>query len=292
MREQEYKDWLLLRGLSEKSIGNKISYLKRIESYYGSLEECFKKDECASILTELTYSVQDEIENNLPKHKLEIAKEANIRTATASYKTSLNSYISFLREFLTENDNFVIADSRLLKVKENLKTVGKATFVKYYSSFKEENRDNIITKFSENKEKWKKASKATKASAGIRIFNENNHKLALNMIISSCGVDEEVVLQANKIFNEEFENEEMLNYRFIKAEFSFGEDIIRKLFSNYRIESQYPVLNYKIDWYIPELKLAIEFDEKHHKKNEKLDYKRQKEIEKKLGCKFLRYDYT
>lgn len=52
---------------------------------------------------------------------------------------------------------------------------------------------------------------------------------------------------------------------------------------------QYDVLNYKIDYYIPVLKLAIEYDENDHK-----DYTynkqelRQKDIENKLGCSFIR----
>lgn len=54
-------------------------------------------------------------------------------------------------------------------------------------------------------------------------------------------------------------------------------------------EKQYRVLNYRIDYYIPQLKIAIEYDENGHagytyKKHEG----RQKEIEKELGCKFIR----
>ena len=58
---------------------------------------------------------------------------------------------------------------------------------------------------------------------------------------------------------------------------------------NVDIEMQYKVLNYKIDAYIPSLNIAIEYDENNHK-----DYSfeqhelRQKEIEDKLKCKFIR----
>ena len=52
---------------------------------------------------------------------------------------------------------------------------------------------------------------------------------------------------------------------------------------------QYRVLNYRIDYYIPSLNVAIEYDENGHK-----DYTyeahelRQELIEKELGCRFIR----
>ena len=52
---------------------------------------------------------------------------------------------------------------------------------------------------------------------------------------------------------------------------------------------QYSILNYRIDYYIPKLNIAIEYDENDHK-----DYSyekhegRQLEIEEELGCRFIR----
>ena len=52
---------------------------------------------------------------------------------------------------------------------------------------------------------------------------------------------------------------------------------------------QYKILNYKIDLYIPSLNIAIEYDENNHKGYTYTQHKgRQKEIEDKLGCKFIR----
>ena len=52
---------------------------------------------------------------------------------------------------------------------------------------------------------------------------------------------------------------------------------------------QYPVLSYYIDYYIPNFRLAIEYDENNHKyythENQEL---RQKNIENKLKCTFIR----
>lgn len=54
----------------------------------------------------------------------------------------------------------------------------------------------------------------------------------------------------------------------------------------YRILRQYEVDGYFIDGYILELNLAIEVDE--HPKNKEKDIQRQKFIENKLNCKFIR----
>ena len=52
---------------------------------------------------------------------------------------------------------------------------------------------------------------------------------------------------------------------------------------------QYSVLNYKIDYYIPSLNIAIEYDESNHKYYTYEEHKgRQKEIENELGCYFIR----
>lgn len=54
----------------------------------------------------------------------------------------------------------------------------------------------------------------------------------------------------------------------------------------YHIHRQYEVEGYFLDGYIPELRLAIEIDEKP--KNKDKDFERQKFIEDKLDCKFIR----
>lgn len=52
---------------------------------------------------------------------------------------------------------------------------------------------------------------------------------------------------------------------------------------------QYRVLNYRIDFYIPSLNIAIEYDENAHKSYTYVQQEgRQKDIEQELGCKFVR----
>ena len=78
-----------------------------------------------------------------------------------------------------------------------------------------------------------------------------------------------------------------------RDEIKFGEEIVERLFSGYTIIRQFPVFGgkYRIDWYIPELRLAVEFDEEHHTTpaNSAADAARQAEIESALNCRFLRY---
>ena len=55
---------------------------------------------------------------------------------------------------------------------------------------------------------------------------------------------------------------------------------------------QFRILNYRIDYYISNLNIAIEYDENNHKNySYKAHESRQKEIEKELGCRFIRVSY-
>ncbi len=98
--------------------------------------------------------------------------------------------------------------------------------------------------------------------------------------------------EAYKFFCSFLGNEVVVKHQ-KRLEFQFGE-VIKNLFSEFTVIPQYPVFGnkYFIDWYIPELKLAIEFDEIHHWRDTKKEEIRQLEIEKELGCRFARYDVS
>lgn len=59
------------------------------------------------------------------------------------------------------------------------------------------------------------------------------------------------------------------------------------------VKTQYNVDSYRIDFYIPKLNIAVEYDEEHHftEANIKKDIERQTYIEEKIGAKFIRCDY-
>lgn len=54
------------------------------------------------------------------------------------------------------------------------------------------------------------------------------------------------------------------------------------------IDTQFKVEEYIVDFYVSEVGLVFEYDEKHHKKQINADEERQKIIEEKLGIEFIR----
>ena len=76
-------------------------------------------------------------------------------------------------------------------------------------------------------------------------------------------------------------NIELINTHAMTKEQSTIKNIM-KAFRNEEMIQQYTVGKYKIDFYFPQYKLAIECDEQFHEKNIEYDSKRQKEIETML----------
>jgi hypothetical protein len=67
-----------------------------------------------------------------------------------------------------------------------------------------------------------------------------------------------------------------------RQEIEFGKELKNfiKTIYNLEVQTQYFVKNYKLDFYIPELNLAIEFDEKHHRYHQ-TKIRKLKEMEEK-----------
>lgn len=67
--------------------------------------------------------------------------------------------------------------------------------------------------------------------------------------------------------------------------------ILSEIYKDYIPVSQYCCETYRIDLYLSKVKLAIECDEKNHKDRDKsYEMIRQADIEKRLGCKFYRFN--
>ena len=65
------------------------------------------------------------------------------------------------------------------------------------------------------------------------------------------------------------------------------------LFATKEIILQHNDLDYRIDAYFPKYKLAIEVDKQGHRdRNFDYEIKRQKALEKELGCEFIRINPT
>jgi len=68
------------------------------------------------------------------------------------------------------------------------------------------------------------------------------------------------------------------------------EKTLHKRFLN--LYRQYNIDGYRIDGFIPELNIAIEFDEKQHRVKSQMieDMKREVYIMNEIGCEFIRLD--
>jgi len=75
-----------------------------------------------------------------------------------------------------------------------------------------------------------------------------------------------------------------------------GEQLKNLLQGVCPIIPQFAVDGYRVDFYLPTISIVIEYDEQHHRQQPKKDSQRQKYIEDRLGCKFIRvhngYDFS
>lgn len=75
-----------------------------------------------------------------------------------------------------------------------------------------------------------------------------------------------------------------------RKEIEFGDKLTDSLVPfGLNLSKQYPCLNYSIDFYVPSLNIAIEYDEDGHKNYSYEAHElRQERIEDCLGCRFIR----
>jgi hypothetical protein len=82
-----------------------------------------------------------------------------------------------------------------------LRSIGKATFVKYYYSFRDKSRDYCITNFEEN---YTDKAKTSRTNHAQRIFRDGLEKEALIIIAESNRVDSKSSARAKEILLKEF----------------------------------------------------------------------------------------
>lgn len=71
------------------------------------------------------------------------------------------------------------------------------------------------------------------------------------------------------------------------------KELLEQALQEFKIsfEHQYQIGKYRVDFFIPEYNLAIEYDESYHELKIEEDNKREKEIVKISGCNFIRCSY-
>lgn len=96
MDAEEFKNWLIENGKPLNTIQNRISNCRNVENYEGNLDNHFLNDYGLSLLSKLSYSVNDENLNIPAKHKIPI--NGNIRKGSATLKQAINLYMNFRKE--------------------------------------------------------------------------------------------------------------------------------------------------------------------------------------------------
>lgn len=122
-----------------------------------------------------------------------------------------------------------------------------------------------------------------------KLANRGENFLTKNGIYRLISASNKITYERKVELLNFFEIEEIVPL-FERKECIFIEQL-EEFLSEYNLKGvkQYSVLNYRIDYYIPELKLAIEYDENNHNSySYEAQEGRQKQIEKELGCKFVR----
>lgn len=71
------------------------------------------------------------------------------------------------------------------------------------------------------------------------------------------------------------------------------KELLEQALQEFKIsfKHQYQIGKYRVDFFIPEYNLAIEYDESYHELKIKEDSEREKEINEILGCDFVRCSY-
>lgn len=88
----------------------------------------------------------------------------------------------------------------MIDVNRLLNSIGKATFIKYYYNFKNKSRDYCIRAFEED---FTDKAKSSKTGHAQTIFRRGWEKGALEIIIASNRLEDEVILKAKEILRSE-----------------------------------------------------------------------------------------
>jgi hypothetical protein len=83
-----YRSWLERTCGAKTTASSRLSELRRIERYYGDLEEQFEQDKCVGIFSDLTCTTG--------ANPSKIPIDGDLRTNLVSYKAALNRYCQFL----------------------------------------------------------------------------------------------------------------------------------------------------------------------------------------------------
>jgi hypothetical protein len=89
-----FEDWLNRRYPDTPTARSRFSNVRRIESAYGSLEDHFKRDRCASVMADLTYTGTDKARNAPNRSRIHIV--GDVYNGLVTLRNALSLYVEYL----------------------------------------------------------------------------------------------------------------------------------------------------------------------------------------------------
>lgn len=164
----------------------------------------------------------------------------------------------------------------------------------------EYNIESIATKFNTRKHCIKRTLKLygfEQDKDYIIVKNENEKKWGGNnyetIMINKSVYDQVVAHYALRTRKSSIVSDIEIKFikRYLPEETETIDFVYETLSSSFTLKKQYKVLNYRIDLYIIEKKIAIECDENNHKdRDQQYEKKRENDIIEAIGCKFIRFN--
>src|SRR5215470_2265319 len=93
---QDYLQWLKAQQYSESTQNAQIFRVKRVEEFYGNLDDHLKNGTFQQVLDNLQYSTADSRENKLNPSKIPI--DGNILSNLRDYRNAVQRYYRFINE--------------------------------------------------------------------------------------------------------------------------------------------------------------------------------------------------
>ena len=93
MKEADYRQWMEKQDYQETTITARISRVRRVEKFYGDLDEHYAQDRMAPVIEELKYS-KDDHRNNQPNPS-KLPFKGDIYHNLASYRRAVERYRKF-----------------------------------------------------------------------------------------------------------------------------------------------------------------------------------------------------
>jgi len=269
---------LLFYSLSKHLSTHKIS----IKDYY---DKFYKKENEGVCLLCGKITQFESIKRGYSKHcSLTCAYKSSYRNSKLVKNDTLQKRINTCREKFKVDNVFSLDETKKKIIETNMKTLG-VPYNQQSGVVRQKTKKTNLIKF-DNEESL--------ASPIVRdkIYKTNYRKYGFK---TASQTKQGRLISRNNMLSKLKEVKNLtldeIRYQLMGITESKFIRLLKKYLIHENVIFQYPIIGYYIDCYFPELNMAIEFDEPHHFCNGILhqsDIDRQDEIQKTLGCNFVR----